>query len=60
MNWLLWMVSCLHCRHYKSYLPSRTYDDLSKCMKHNTTRYADKTREDETKCGPQGVWYEPK
>jgi hypothetical protein len=59
MNWFIFMVpACLHCRHYQSYLPSRKYDDLGKCMKQNQTRYAEEMRRDETKCGTLGVWYE--
>ena len=63
MSMFLWWVvpACLHCRHYQPYLPSRKYDDLAKC-KYNISLYlyADKMREDETKCGVQGVWYETK
>ena len=61
MYWL-WMIvpACLNCRYYQSYLPSRKYDDLGKCMKLNRTAYADETRANEKKCGLHGAWFEPK
>jgi hypothetical protein len=60
MNFLFFLVpGCLHCKHYKSFLNSRRYDDLAKCTKWNTTLYAEQMRSDEAKCGIGGVWYEP-
>lgn len=57
MNWLIWMVpACIRCRHYQP----RKYEDLAKCTKWNTTRYANQMRDDETKCGVIGKWYDPK
>jgi hypothetical protein len=54
----LFIPACIHCRHYKSYLPSRNYNDLGKCLKFNQTRYAEQMRYDETKCGIRGTWFE--
>jgi hypothetical protein len=61
MNFLLFLLpACMNCKHYKSYLPGRKYDDLAKCTKFNMTMYAEVVRLDHKHCGITGKWFEPK
>lgn len=61
MKWSLFYVSCLNCRYFKGSPLGYKYNDMGKCLfypKVNgrtiTYPYAEKVRQDETKCGIKG------
>ena len=65
MKWLLFYVSCLNCRHFQPSPLDSKFNDMGKCMlypriieKKVIYPYAEKVRQDESKCGVKGKSWE--
>ena len=65
MRFLLLYVSCLNCRHFQPSPLDPKYNDMGKCLLYPTIvekkviyPYAEKVRQNETKCGIEGKdWF---